>query len=521
MNIIELLKEKASSQPDKIALIYGNKQISFLGLEQKSRAVATFFKSKGLHKGESALLFVPMSLELYIIFLGLVRIGITVIFIDLSVGKKHLKQYCSLAKPDVFIGLPKAHLLRFLEPIGSIKHKFSTKLWLPNSKQINYSSTKDTEFLDIDSSPTDPALITFTSGSTGLPKGICRTHGFLISQHNAISSALPSQKEDVELTTLPVFILSNLASGITTVIPNCDLRNPASVDAKKVIEQMLKHNVNRVLASPAFCKQIADRLIKKRQLLTNIQKLHTGGGPVFPSLLQQLSNTMPNAEIITVYGSTEAEPIAHISMQEITTKDYAYMRSGKGLLAGESAPEIKLAIIPDTYGNPINPLSPEEFDTLKLSLNGIGEIVVTGDHVQKSYIGEDNQKIKFRVGHVIWHRTGDAGYLDEQGKLWLLGRCAAKVISNGKAIYPFSIEAAAMSYLEVSRAAFVEVNGQNILAIQLHKKEDKALAQKILCQKIQEELPNIDLVYPIEKIPVDKRHNSKVLYKELKSILSK
>ncbi len=515
MNIIELLKEKTLSQPDKIALIHGKEKISFGGLEQKSKSLATYFKDKGLQKGERALLFIPLSLDLYSTFLALVRIGITVIFIDLSAKKKHLKEYCSLAKPDIFIGSPKAHLLRLLKPIRNIKRKFATEFWIPNSEQISYPHPKDTKLLDVATADDDPALITFTSGSSGLPKGICRTHGFLINQHRAISNSLPFKQEDIELSTLPVFILSNLASGTTTVIPNCDLRNPASINAERVIQEVKEHNVNRILASPAFCKRINDHLAKKNQHLENIYKLYTGGGPVFPNLLSQLASTMPNANIVIVYGSTEAEPIAHISMKEIGQKDYADMQLGKGLLAGEPVPEIELAIIPDRYGDPISPLSQEEFKVLRLLTNASGEIVVTGNHVQKSYIGEDSQGIKFKVGDTTWHRTGDAGYIDKTGRLWLLGRCSAKVKNNSKVIYPFSIETAAMSYPAVNRAAFVEVNGQSILAIEPKNNKES----KYLCQKIQQELTNVDLVIAVERIPVDKRHNSKVLYQDLKATL--
>lgn len=528
MNIIELLKEVVLAQPDKIALVHGKEKVSFGELEQKSQSLATYFKDKGLEKGERALLFIPLSLDLYSIFLALVRIGITVIFIDLSANKKHLKEYCSLAKPDIFIGSPKAHLLRLLKPVRNIKRKFATSLWLPNSKRINYPDPKDTKIFDIATANNDPALITFTSGSSGLPKGICRTHGFLINQHRAISNSLLFEQGDIELSTLPVFILSNLASGITTVIPNCDLRNPANVNAKHIIQDIKKHNVNRILASPAFCKQINNHLLKKNQCLENIDKLYTSGGPVFPNFLSQLANTMPNANIVAVYGSTEAEPIAHIGMKEISKKDYADMQSGKGLLAGELVPEIELAIIPDNYGNPISPLSQTEFEALRLPPNASGEIVVTGNHVQKSYIGKDSQGIKFKVGNKVWHRTGDAGYLDEIGRLWLLGRCSAKVKSTSKkgaskVIYPFSIETAAMSYSEVNRAAFVEVNGQSILAIEpKNNQESKALQQKIpqgLRQELVSELTGVNLVITVKKIPVDKRHNSKVLYHNLKEIL--
>lgn len=132
--------------------------------------------------------------------------------------------------------------------------------------------------------------------------------------------------------------------------------------------------------------------------------------------------------------------------------------------------------------------------------------------MQKSYISGDESKTKFKVNDNIWHRTGDAGYLDESGRLWLLGRCSAKIVKRDKIIYPFGLEAAAMAFLGVNRAAVVEINGIITLAI-----ESSINDSKQLCNKIKHHLTDIDTIQVLANIPMDKRHNSKVLYAELKN----
>jgi acyl-CoA synthetase (AMP-forming)/AMP-acid ligase II len=514
MNIVYLLDTNAEQHPAKIALVHKGRRISYQELCQESKSAAAFFTEHGLRPDHRALLFIPLSIELYVLFLGLVRIGVTVVLVDPSAGQKFIKSCLESIKPDAFVATPKAHLLRFIGGIHRVPHKFSTKFWVPGSTKVELITGSEARYQSFPTPPEHPALITFTSGSTGLPKAISRSHGFLINQHQAIKSSIPTKPDEVELNTLPVFILSNLASGMTTVLPNCDVRNPGRINAKKIVDQMKAEGVNRLLASPAFCKSLSDFLETNRKSMSSIQSIYTGGGPVFPNLFQQLSASFPNAAITAVFGSTEAEPIAHISLLEISEAELQGMQSGKGLLAGLPISEIKLAIIPDRDGFPIGPFSDRDFHDLVLPPHMHGEIVVAGDHVLKSYLSGDSTLTKFRVQNEIWHRTGDAGYLDSHGKLWLLGRCSAKISRSGTIVYPFGMEAAAMSLGPVKKAALIDQDGLVTLVV-----ETQVDDQTALIEQLKKNLKQIDRVVLLKQIPVDARHNSKVLYSELKKLL--
>ncbi|MFM8454185.1 MAG: AMP-binding protein [Gammaproteobacteria bacterium] len=514
MNIIEILKKYAEIQPNKTALIHEDKQISYQELDCRSDLFANFLREQGVLKNHKAMLFVPLSIELYILFFALLKNGSTVVLVDPTTDKNKIAQCIEAIKPEVFIGSPKAHLLRFIKAIRDIPKKFSTNIWIPGSSLLKASKNFENS---IEIAPNTPALITFTSGSTGVPKAISRSHEFLIHQHQAIVDALPFSSHHIELNTLPVFILSNLASCITTVIPDQKIKNIQSLDANKIIRQLKKNHVNRILAAPAFFKKISDYLISTQEKLNGIEKIYTGGGPVFPSLLKNVQDSFPKSEIIAVYGSTEAEPIAHIDLSQMTALDFKKMKNGHGLLAGQPISKIQLAIVPDHSSISLGPFTESEFNSLVLPPNQYGEIVVTGDHVQKSYLFGDEHKTKFKVGNAVWHRTGDAGYLDQNGRLWLAGRCSEKIRNKKKIIYPFCVEAAAMSFPEVEKAALVQMNGGSIVVI-----ETLVLDGAKLCDKIKTKLKNIDIdtVKIVKKIPVDTRHHSKILYDDLKKILN-
>ncbi|HEX7026184.1 MAG TPA: AMP-binding protein [Gammaproteobacteria bacterium] len=524
MNLAALLRNNARLYPDKACLITANARISFAELEAGSRRLAACLKQNGVEKGDAAVVFVPFGIELYVTLIALFRLGAVAVLLDPGGGRKYIDACCSLAQPSVFIGTPKAHLLRLLSPaLRRVRRALTLNGWAPTAASIRLrrlTTLLDAED-DMRAGGQDPALITFTSGSTGMPKGVCRTHEFLINQHNAIAHALDNAARQIEINTLPVFVLSSIGSGLTVVIPECDLRRPGDIDPGPVVTQIEAQAVNRILGPPAFCHRIAAFLDTSSRQLAGVEKIFTGGGPVFPNLLVLLQRVFPGAEVVAVYGSTEAEPIAHVAYREIGEDDLQRMRGGAGLLAGHPVPEIKLAIIPDCAGQPIGPFQIDEFQRHCLADGQIGEIVVTGEHVLKQYLdGASPGDIKFRVGDGIWHRTGDAGYLDSRGRLWLLGRCQAKIVAKTEIIYPFGVETMALSHTEVVRAAFIRHSNRNVLAIELavgrHPSDKAVFAPQVLAG-----LAGVDAVHVVKRIPVDKRHNSKIDYVALAGLLNK
>ena len=163
----------------------------------------------------------------------------------------------------------------------------------------------------------DPALMTFTSGSTGQPKAAVRTHGFLLAQHRALADSIQLEPGELDLTTLPIFVLANLASGVTSLLPDANISRPGMVKVGGIAAQIDRYHPTRTGGSPAFYTQLAEFSETKRNILSGFQKIYTGGAPVFPGLLRRLQSLAPDAEVTAVYGSTEAEPIAHVSYPEV------------------------------------------------------------------------------------------------------------------------------------------------------------------------------------------------------------
>lgn len=511
MNLVSLLYDRAASIPDLPAIIDGRcgseRTFDFRHLEREIHACAARLHAAGVEKGARVLVLVPMRAELYITLAALWHLGVTALFLDPSAGRHHIAQCCQRTRPDGVIGIPKARLLWWFHcPLRRIPKKF---VW---GRQLRLHAGAAPPPPVAETTDDHPAILTFTSGSTGQPKGAVRTHGILHAQYRALRSAIALEAGEIELATMPVIALVNLAAGITTLIPDADLSRPGFIRPGPVLDQCRRFRPDRCVASPAFLSRLAESSAEAATPLASFRKIYTGGAPVFPRTLRRLESAFPNARLTILYGSTEAEPISHIHWSEVTAADRDAIKSGAGLLVGPVAPETSLQIIDDRWGQPIPAQTEADWRAARLPPGRIGEIVVAGEHVIPGYLdGIGDEENKVRVGDTVWHRTGDAGTLDAEGRLWLLGRCAVRFELEGRPVYPFAIECAAVETFDVPLAACCAPGGRPHLV--LPDTHPGPLPADFTCG------PHRIASVRRLRIPLDKRHNAKVDYARLQRLL--
>ena len=521
MNVAHLLISQSTLRPRAPAIVERSgrrsRSITFESLDVRSAQASAMLSARGIGAGDAVLVFVPMSIELYVALIALLRIGAVATFLDPSAGREHISRCCEILPPAGMIAISRAHLLRLTTPaLRIIRRSFTVGFPLPGADRWEHL-TRHAPFVQITPRASDDgALVTFTSGSTGRPKAAVRSHGFLAAQHAALQPAIDLAPGQVDLATLPIFTLVNLASGVTSVIADTDLKRPGSVRPAPVLRQVLEHHVTRTVASPAFL----ECLLKSPSVVPAMQKLdrvYTGGAPIFPGLMKRLQQALPQAQVVAVYGSTEAEPIAHVAWQDITAQDLAAMFNGRGLLAGHPDPQIDLRIVRATWGQPLANMTCEQLNSITCTEAEPGEIVVTGPHVLRGYLnGEGDSQTKCSVDGNVWHRTGDAGYLDERGRLWLLGRAQAKIVDEHGTLYPFTVECAASQNQGLRRSALVQHQGKRLLVVEADNGASSHLLQQITDTLAWARLHEVRL---IRRIPVDKRHNAKIDYAALHRLL--
>ena len=509
MNLVQILIDRARVHPEKTALIDGKpgreRVTSYGELAALVCGASRRLRSDGLVPGDAVLILHPISLELYVFLLGALHAGLTTAFVDPSAGPVVVATACARLRPRGFFGSRKAQAWAWTRPdVRRLARRWCPRAFpFSNSFPLEPSTPGDA----VEVPDNHPALITFTSGSTGQPKGAARTHGFLLAQHAALERALDLREGEVDLVTLPVFTLANLASGVASLLPGTDLTRPSSVNAPLLARQARAHGVGRCAASPAVF-----RAFLKSGSLPEFRSIHTGGAPVFPSLLDDLIKAAPQTAVHAVYGSTEAEPIADLPWREISPAIRERIRRGSGLPAGRPVPEIELAILSLAEPAPSGGWTDVHFSSRCLPVGQAGEIIVAGAHVLPGYLdGIGDQENKIHVGGKIWHRTGDAGRLDDEGNLWLLGRASAAVRRPGLSpLFPFEVEAALDGIPGLGRTALVEKDGQPALVFEGRADFPPEPACSILSGL------GVQRVIPMPSLPMDRRHQAKIDYPKLR-----
>ena len=252
MNIAGVLEEQARRFGDRDAIVERQGRISFRELDRAAGSAAGDLARAGVRPGMRALVFSPMSIALYTTMIALFRLRATAVFVDPSAGRERLNR-CIAARPSRRLRRrAPGHWLRLTSPaIRAIPIKAAIGGGVPGAAAIARRVSDAAASVE-PCDPDTPAIITFTSGSTGEPKAAVRTHGFLIAQHRALVESLELAPGDIDLCTLPIFLLANLASGVTSVIPDADLRAPGAIDPAPVDAQIRATRPTRTVASPAF-----------------------------------------------------------------------------------------------------------------------------------------------------------------------------------------------------------------------------------------------------------------------------
>ena len=473
-NLLETFQGAVREHGPKTAIIEGDgTTVSFDELASRISATSENWQKQGIGPGDQILIAMPISANLYVTLAALWSLGATAVLPEPAMGLAGVRHALKSLKIK---GLAATGTYRFLKLISPL-------LWSKPLIAPTDGAGNQPDMGDMGDMGDAPALISFTSGTTGQPKEIARDHQFLMAQYKAVEPLLRSDRPEVDLVTFPVFVLINLAAGRASVLPNWRMSRLDHVSPETLAESISKNGLTRALLPPALTSKLA----KARSLPPSFSHVFTGGGPVFPDLVDTLLAAHSNLSLTSVYGSTEAEPIAHIDAADVSLADLNVMKQGHGLLVGTPVPEVQLKIVED-------------------------EILVSGNHVNKTYLNpEHDLKNKVKDGKTIWHRTGDAGRIDDQGRLWLLGRWSAKV----GCLFPFQIELAARFWSGVENAAVIEINDQPVLAIQGEQEY-----RQIWIENGQANFPDVQIIQ-IPKMPLDRRHRSKTDLHALRKILQR
>ncbi len=526
-NIAVHLAVRAREEPLQPALISRGTTLTYRELEQESNQCARGLKHLGIQRGSVVVLMVQPGCEFLILTFGLIKIGAIPVFVDPGMGWKNLGRCLNQAAPEAFIGVPRAHLARILFGWARSTIKLCVtvgglRAWSGYSFTQLMKKGATGEFLDpIQMGSTEPAAIVFTSGSTGLPKGVVYTHRILSSQVALLRDHFGIEPGEVNLATFPLFALFDPALRMTTVFPQMDFSRPTRVDPAEIVRMVQTHQVTHMFGSPALLHRVGLYGEESDLELPTLKRVLSAGAPVSTKVLRRVAKMLgPDADIHTPYGATEALPVCSISSREVLREEGS--AQGKGVCVGRPLPDVHLAVVRIT-DDPIEHWS----DDLRVGEGEIGELIVWGPNVSSEYWGqkEANRQAKIQApDQEIRHRMGDVGYLDSKGRVWFCGRKSHRVITSAGTLFTVPCEGIYNQHSEVYRSALVGVgrapNQRPVLCVELEKRKhwkgSDTLKREILAlgaDVVETAQINTLLFHP--DFPVDARHNAKIFREKL------
>jgi acyl-CoA synthetase (AMP-forming)/AMP-acid ligase II len=539
-NVAAHLPEMARLQPETPAIFIPQgrdaqqqttyAKYTFAELDQESDRRAAALEATGVKRGVRTVLMVPPGFEFFALTFALFKIGAVPVLVDPGMGVKNLKTCLAEAQPEVFIGIPKAHLARVLLGWG----KPTVKTLLTVGKKFFWGGStldkilsripKDQQYQTAQTHDDETAAILFTSGSTGVPKGAVYSHGNFSAQVEMLRQVYDIRPGEIDLPTFPLFALFAPALGMTSVVPEMDFTRPADVDPVKIIAAIEKFQITTMFGSPALINRVGRYGDANNIQLPSLKRAISAGAPVPAAVLERFANMLSDgAQVFTPYGATEALPVCSIGSEEILSETRHATDQGKGVCVGKPVPNIQLEIIAISDA-PIGDWD----DGLKLGIDEIGEIVVKGPQVTQSYFNREEStalgKIADQENPGFYHRMGDLGYRDDQGRVWFCGRKAHRVVTTERTCFTIPCEAIFNTHPEVFRTALVGVgelgNQRPVLCIELEKGADTSRLEKIHQELIvigagHEVTSQIKTFLFHPEFPVDIRHNAKIFREKL------
>lgn len=501
-------------------------ELNFKQLDRLSDRLAFALNQYGISRGMKAVLMVTPSLDFFALTFALFKAGIIPILVDPGMGVNNLKQCFAEAKPDAFIGIPKAHLARRLfgwgkETVNSLITVGGPSLFGGISlARLLANTAAEQEYQMAMLADDEMCAILFTSGSTGTPKGVVYSHRMFEAQINALKHDYQIAHGERDLATFPLFSLFGPALGMASIVPDMDASKPITANSEHIFAAVARYQCSNMFVNPALIERLGEAGADGIKL-PSLRRVISAGAPATIASIKRFSQMLnDDVDVLNSYGATESLPISKIGSRALLTTT-EITDNGGGICVGHAISGVDIAIIAITDSE-----LPRWDASECLPAGEIGEIVVKGPMVSRSYYHRDKAtalaKILDDEGE-LYHRMGDLGYLDDAGRLWMCGRKAHRVDAQRR-YFSISCERIYNTHPSIKRSALVgiEIQGKPTPLICLELKQGLSCSnaaqlygELIMLGERHHQTQGITrfLIHP--GFPVDIRHNAKIFREKL------
>jgi acyl-CoA synthetase (AMP-forming)/AMP-acid ligase II len=526
-NIAAALPRAAREHPLRVAMRCPGRSgrydsaLTYARLDTRSDAIAAGLASHGIVRGTRTVVMVRPTPEFFLLMFALFKAGAVPVLVDPGIDKRALKQCLEEVDAQAFIGVPLALLARRLlgwTQSARVRITTGARPWFADVTlaQVEQAGANAGPQL-IATQPDDVAAILFTSGSTGVPKGVVYRHRHFVAQVDMLRQAFAIESGGVDLPTFPPFALFDPALGMTSVIPDMDPTRPARADPRRLVAAIERFGATQLFGSPALVAVLARHGVK----LPTLQRVLSAGAPVPADVVAAMRALLPDdARLWTPYGATECLPVAVIEGRALQATR-ARTESGAGTCVGTPVPPnvVRIIAIDDAA-------IAHWSDGLLVKPGQVGEITVAGPTATDSYCNREGATRLAKIrepladgSERIVHRMGDLGWIDDGGQLWFCGRKSQRVVSAETTLCTEQIEPVFNTHPQVARTALVGIGAfgaqRPVLCVELRDGIRRDAHARIAAELrhlgegfVHTAKVDTFLFHP--KFPVDIRHNAKI-----------
>ena len=455
-------------------------KVGFEELKADVDRVCGSLAERGMKQKERVVLFVSPSYELLVFMLACLKLGVSLMIIDIWAGKHLIKKTLEEYQAEYIAVSGKTKLLRLaFREFRKIKDTILIeKVFEANRTESMGRAQEKLRLPKISGSET--AVLTMTTGSTGKPKIILRSHEDLYNQLELVRSNMEERKEEtVALNTSFMYHFVNILNGYSGILLHPKKTKLFRMFRKKGQAQKLPVQV--LFTSPGFC-------MKTEILFPRLEELYFGGAILNLYEAEKIRKKFPNAKITYIYGATECNLICKTDLDDYIDS----LKEGKTVL-GEAVKEVCI------------------------KTDDKQEIMVHSDVVLTDYLNPENKRGEVDKEGRYWHKTGDLGRI-ENGKLYYLGRRDVFVKGKSGNLFSNDLEQEIVrSFSGIRKCAFFYHEGNNYLFIEGDFPKEAELRNFVKEREIGEDV----IINCITKIPCDAKHHSKINYNQLKRMAEK